>query len=91
MCRDQNLISETDGRTDVRAYERTSVRAYERMKIEKPGVGRPLLGPAINPLLRSLRNLDSSWLLVFNFTVCVDIIHDLAEYNWFASGQPAVS
>ena len=34
MCRDQNLISETD------------VRAYERMKIEKPGVGRPFLGPA---------------------------------------------
>ena len=34
MCRDQNLISETDGRTK------------ERMKIEKPGVGRPLLSPA---------------------------------------------
>ena len=32
MCRDQNLISETDGRTN------------ERMKIEKPDVGQPLLG-----------------------------------------------
>ena len=42
MCRDQNLISETDGRTDVRTYVRTDVRA----KIEKRGVGRPLLGPA---------------------------------------------
>ena len=40
MCRDQNLISETDGRTD----EWTD----EHMKIEKPGVGRPLLGPAKN-------------------------------------------
>ena len=38
MCRDQNLISETDGRAD----KQTS----ERMKIEKPGVGRPLLGQA---------------------------------------------
>ena len=34
MCRDQNLISETSGRTDGRT------------KIEKRGVGRPLLGPA---------------------------------------------
>ena len=42
MCRDQNLISETDIQTD----ERTDERADERMKIEKPGVGRPLLGPA---------------------------------------------
>ena len=38
MCRDQNLISETS--------EQTNERASERMKIEKPGVGRPLLGPA---------------------------------------------
>ena len=38
MCRDQNLISETSERADG--------RASERMKIEKPGVGRPLLGPA---------------------------------------------
>ena len=38
MCRDQNLISETDVRTDV--------QTNERMKIEKPGVDRPLLGPA---------------------------------------------
>ena len=44
MCRDQNLISETDLRTDVQ----TDVRTEERMKIEKPPVGRPLLGPAIN-------------------------------------------
>ena len=42
MCRDQSLISETDVRTD----ERTDERADKRMKIEKPGVGRPLLGPA---------------------------------------------
>ena len=42
MCRDQDLISETDGRTDGRTYVRTDVR----MKIEKPGVGRPPLGPA---------------------------------------------
>ena len=32
------MISETNGRTDE--------RANERMKIEKRGVGRPLLGPA---------------------------------------------
>ena len=37
MCKDQNWTSETD-----RATERPS----KRMKIEKPGVGRPLLGPA---------------------------------------------
>ena len=42
MCRDQNLISETDVRTDVRTYGRTDVR----MKIEKSGVGRPPLGLA---------------------------------------------
>ena len=42
MCRDQDLISETDGRTYGRTYVRTDVR----MKIEKPGVGRPPLGPA---------------------------------------------
>ena len=35
MCRDQNWTSETD-------------RASERMKIEKPGLGRPLLGPVKN-------------------------------------------
>ena len=44
MCRDQDLISETDVRTDVRTDGRTDVR----MKIEKPGVGRPPLGPAKN-------------------------------------------
>ena len=38
MCRDQNLISETD----VRTYGRTDVH----MKIEKLVVGRPPLGPA---------------------------------------------
>ena len=38
MCRDQNLISETNERTDK--------RTDKCMKIEKPGVGRPLLGPA---------------------------------------------
>ena len=43
MSRVQNLISETDGRTSERAK---SERANERMKIEKLGVGRPLLGPA---------------------------------------------
>ena len=37
MCRDQNLISETDGRTDGRTDGSTDVR----MKIKKPGVGRP--------------------------------------------------
>ena len=43
MCRDQNLISETD--------ERTYVRTNVRMKIEKPVLGRPFLGPAkINEL-----------------------------------------
>ena len=46
MCRDQNLISETDGRTDGRTSGQTDEQTYERMKIEKPGVGRPLLGPA---------------------------------------------
>ena len=44
MCRDQDLISETDVRTDGR----TDGRTYVRMKIEKPGVGRPPLGPAIS-------------------------------------------
>ena len=39
MCRDQNLVSETSERTDG--------RTDERMKIEKPVVGWPLLGPAI--------------------------------------------
>ena len=29
-------------------YVRTDGRTYVRMKIEKPGVGRPLLGPANN-------------------------------------------
>ena len=38
MCRDQNLISETDGRTYGRTYGRT--------KSGNPHVGRPLLGPA---------------------------------------------
>ena len=38
MCRDQNLISET--------YVRTDGRTYERMKIEKPVLGRSLLGLA---------------------------------------------
>ena len=33
-------------RTDERTDGRTDERTYERMKIEKPGVGRPLLGPA---------------------------------------------
>ena len=42
MCRDQDLISETD----VRTYGRTYGRTYERMKIEKPVLGRPPLGPA---------------------------------------------
>ena len=39
MCKDQNLISETN--------EGPNEGPNERMKIEKPGVGRPLLGPAI--------------------------------------------
>ena len=49
MCRDQNLISETDGRTDG--------RASERMKIEKRGVGRPLLGPANT---KKYQNVDNN-------------------------------
>ena len=44
MCRDQNLISETNKRTNGQTDGQTS----KRMKIEKPGVGRPLLGLAIN-------------------------------------------
>ena len=46
MCRDQNLISETDERTYVRTYGRTYGRTYELMKIEKPVLGLPFLGPA---------------------------------------------
>ena len=42
MCRNQNLISETNERTDKQTNERMS----KCMKIEKPGVGRPLFGPA---------------------------------------------
>ena len=38
MCRDQNLISATDGADGADGAEHT--------KIEKRGVGRPLLGPA---------------------------------------------
>ena len=49
MCRDQDLISETYGRTDVRTDGRTDVR----MKIEKPVLGRPPLGPANNRLNES--------------------------------------
>ena len=49
MCRDQNLISETN--------ERTTERTSERMKIEKPGVGRPLLGPANTTLC-----IEQPWL-----------------------------
>ena len=41
MCRDQNLISGDERRSVTR-----SVALSERMKIEKPGLGRPLLGPA---------------------------------------------
>ena len=51
MCRDQNLISETDGRT----YGRTT---DERMKIEKRDVGRPLLGPAKNIYLKGWTNIS---------------------------------
>ena len=54
MCRDQNLISATDGRTDGRSG---------RTKIEKQGVGRPFLGPAKIPL-NLLTCADSSTLLL---------------------------
>ena len=47
MCRDQNLISETDG---------ADGRTDERAKIEKRGVGRPLLGPAKKVYLTNTYN-----------------------------------
>ena len=49
MCRDQNWTSETERPTErptERATERPTERASERIKIEKPGVGRHLLGPS---------------------------------------------
>ena len=53
MCRDQNLISETY----VRTYRRTDVR----MKIEKPVLGRPLLGPANIYLTKGESTLQLSY------------------------------
>ena len=46
MCRDQNLIS-GDEQDLVACSVARLLALSERMKIEKPGVGRPLLGPAI--------------------------------------------
>ena len=57
MCRDQNLIS---------GDEPDLLSLSERMKIEKPGVGRPLLGlakiptstcPAINDVFGIYRKM----------------------------------
>ena len=46
MCRDQNFISGDE--RDLLAW---LLSLSKRMKIEKPGVGRPLLGRAKNVLL----------------------------------------
>ena len=48
MCRDQNLIS-GDERDLVACSVAQLLALSEHMKIEKPGVGRPLLGTAKNP------------------------------------------
>ena len=58
MCRDQNLISETDGRADGRA------------KIEKRGVGRPLLGPAIITKLQKINKLKTESVKILEEIYC---------------------
>ena len=76
MCRDQNLISETDGRTDGRTYGRTDVRA----KIEKRGVGRPLLGPAMTTTKRKQK-----WLVLVLITAYFERLMVLLYAIFFSS------
>ena len=59
MCRDQNWTSVTE-RATKRPTDQPSKRASERMKIEKPGVGQPLLGPA--KIIVILHNVTDSLL-----------------------------
>ena len=57
MCRDQNLIS-GDERDSVACW----LALTECMKIEKPGVSRPLLGPAKTLIVTNIKIL-----IVYNY------------------------
>ena len=82
MCRDQNLISETNERTD----ERTD----ERMKIEKPGVGRPLLGPAKNHISRQKPRYHCTKCYMYHSRCCN--LNITRPQNWFARvTQPVIT